>query len=204
MIELTTTTKSDTEKVSWSGCDRMRARDGIEEAARAFGDRLPEQRGDRDEDEEPEVERRDAGAQKAPAVVARGGVPDRPTGRAPLSAVTPRAADLVEDLGHHAVIGVEELGPRDGPPAQVLDREGWPARRSRNWAATSSSSGRKPWLPKTVCASGVYRKSTNACAASGVSPFSVTATGFSMRIVASGTTYSSGWPACCAKIASFS
>ena len=34
-------------------------------------------------------------------------------------------------------------------------------------AATSSTSGRKPWLPKIVWTSGVYRKSTNACAGVG-------------------------------------
>ena len=44
----------------------------------------------------------------------------------------------------------------------------------------------------------------NAWAASGFSLVFTTATGFSIRIVSSGTTYSSSWPACWAKIASFS
>ena len=143
---------------------------GVEERVQAAGDRLPEERRDRDEDDQPQVERGDAGAQEAPAVVAGRGRPADRCGRAPAALRQASRPRFAEDLGHDAGLRVEELGPRLGPAAQVLIDRGQVGRAARSPGTAQRplrTSGRKPWLPKTVCASGVYRKSTNAAAGVG-------------------------------------
>ena len=79
MTALMSTTTTEAANVSWmaaSACGLVMACDELVQAA---GDRLPEQRRERDEDDEPQVERGDAGAQEAPAVVAAEGA--RPIAR---------------------------------------------------------------------------------------------------------------------------
>ena len=55
-----------------------------------------------------------------------------------------------------------------------------------------ASTGRKPWLPKTVCASGVKSEVDEGLRGLGRIPVQRHRDGFSMRSVLSGTTYSSG------------
>ena len=131
------------------GGEGLRAGHRRDERVEPLTERLPDERRDGDEDDEPEVERGEAGAQKAPAVVASRWRPAADAaGRSRHSSSLD--AQVREDLGHDPVFGIEELGTRLGPATEVTRRPspGWSGVwKSGNWASTSASSGRKPWLP---------------------------------------------------------
>ena len=74
----------------------------------------------------------------------------------------------------------------------------------RNFFCIDFSTGLYPVSANSDCACAVYRNFTNAFASVACFVVDVTATGFSIRIVAFGATQLTDWPLFFARIASFS
>ena len=114
-------------------------------------------------------------------------------------------SQLVLDVEEDALLAVEEARADVGPPAEVGDREeagragGVELASRRPRRPGGSPWRRRPPAPRACRGS----RGTPAPPPGSRSSFT-TATGFSIRIVSAGTTYSSSSPACWAKIASFS
>ena len=118
--------------------------------------------------------------------------------------VVSRDSQLVLDVEEDALLAVEEALADVRPPAEVGDGEE-AGRAGRVEVGLDALDDRAVALGREdLLRLGRVEVVEERLGPSGLFVVLTIAAGFSIRIVSSGTTYSIGWPACWAKIASFS